>query len=217
MINRRYILAALTGLALFVVPAGGVVVPALAAEPVDRVGHAEKFIRSLADEAIEALTKPDTPHETRIANFRKMFNDHFAVRSIGRFVLGRHWRTATDEEKKEYLILFEDLMVVSYVDRFKRYAGENLSVKKARAEKGTTVTVFSEIARPTAKPVQVLWRVGSKGENTKVLDVVVEGASMSQTLRSDFGSIIRQKEGKVAGLLEVLRAKTISLKAEKTN
>jgi len=43
--------------------------------------------------------------------------------------------------------------------------------------------------------------------------VGVEGASMSQTLRSDFGSIIRQKEGKLAGLLEVLRAKTISLKA----
>ena len=47
--------------------------------------------------------------------------------------------------------------------------------------------------------------------------MVVEGASMSQTLRSDFGSIIRQKGGKVSGLLEELRVKTASLKGEAKN
>jgi len=216
MFNRQFVPAALTGLTLVLVTPlllGGDKGVAFAAEHGERAVVAEKFIRSLADEAIEALTKPDTPREARINNFRKLFNAHFAVRSIGRFVLGRHWRKATKEEKKEYLTLFEDLMVVSYVDRFQRYAGENLNITKARAEKGTTVTVFTEIARPAARPVQVLWRVGSKGDTTKILDVVVEGASMSQTLRSDFGSIIRQKEGKLAGLLEVLREKTVSLKA----
>jgi phospholipid transport system substrate-binding protein len=105
-------------------------------------------------------------------------------------------------------------MVVSYVDRFQRYAGEDLNILKSRAEKGSAATVFTEIARPSgAKPVQVLWRVGARGEIIKILDVIVEGASMSQTLRSDFGSIIRQKGGKVSGLLEELRVKTASLKA----
>ncbi len=64
----------------------------------------------------------------------------------------------------------------------------------------------------------MLWRVRAYGDDTmKVLDVIVEGASMSQTLRSDFGSIIRQKGGKVSALLDVLRAKTASLKAAKAN
>ena len=49
------------------------------------------------------------------------------------------------------------------------------------------------------------------------IDVVVKGASMSQTLRSDFGSIIRQKGGRVSGLLEELRVKTASLKADAGN
>ena len=61
--------------------------------------------------------------------------------------------------------------------------------------------------------MKVLWRVGAKGETFKILDVIVEGASMSQTLRSDFGSIIRQKDGKVSALIEALRLKTASLKA----
>lgn len=176
--------------------------------------RSEAFIRALADDAIEALTREDMTRKDRIRNFRKLFNRHFAVRSIGRFVLGRYWRTASDEEKKEYLILFENLMVVSYVDQFRRYAGKNLVIKKVRKERPTMATVFTEIARPNvSKPVQVLWRVGARGETLKILDVVVEGASMSQTLRSDFGSIIRRKEGKISGLLEELRVKTVSLLA----
>ena len=214
MFDRRKFVAALSGLAIFVaaaVPVGGVQAAGLE-------GRAEQFIRSLADQAIESLTKEDSPREQRIKSFREMFTDHFAVHSIGRFVLGRYWRKATDEEKKEYMVLFEDLMVISYLDRFQRYAGENLNITKSRAEKRNTATVFSEIARPNAaKPVQVLWRVGAKGETIKILDVVVEGASMSQTLRSDFGSIIRQKGGKVSGLLEELRVKTASLKGEAKN
>jgi len=42
--------------------------------------------------------------------------------------------------------------------------------------------------------------------------VIVEGTSMSNTLRSDFGSIIRQKGGSIAGLISALREKTASLK-----
>jgi len=213
MMMRRRFFAALAGLTLFAVVALPGVSRAASLEE-----RSEAFIRSLAQEAIESLTKKETPRDIRIGNFRKLFNRHFAVRSIGRFVLGRNWPKASDEEQKEYLILFEDLMVVSYVDRFQRYAGQGLKVSKARKEKETLATVFSEIARPNnSKSVQVLWRVGTMGENMKILDVVVEGASMSQTLRSDFGSIIRQKDGKVSGLLEELRIKTVALRAAKAD
>ena len=216
MLNRRRFLAVLLGPAFILVlalplPPGGAFAAGLEV-------RAEAFIQSMAQEALESLTQQGTSREERIKRFRKMFNAHFAVRSIGKFVLGRYWRKASKDEQAEYLSLFEDLMVASYVDRFQRYAGKNLNILKTRAEKGSAVTVFTEIARPDgARPVQVLWRIGARGEIIKILDVVVEGASMSQTLRSDFGSIIRQKGGKVSGLLEELRVKTASLKADAGN
>ncbi len=73
--------------------------------------------------------------------------------------------------------------------------------------------MFTQISRTAGQPVRVLWRVRAYGDTMKILDVIVEGASMSQTLRSDFGSIIRQKGGKVSGLLDVLRVKTAALKS----
>ncbi len=210
MLNRRRFLAVLLGPAFILVLA----LPSGRAFAAGLEVRAEALIQSMAQEAIESLTQQGTPREERIKRFRQLFNAHFAVRSIGKFVLGRHWRKASKDEQAEYLSLFEDLMVVSYVDRFKRYAGKNLNILKTREEKNSAATVFTEIARSSgAKPVQVLWRIGARGEIIKILDVIVEGASMSQTLRSDFGSIIRQKGGKVSGLLEELRAKTASLMA----
>lgn len=207
MFHRRYFPAALSGPVLAF--AFVLALPVTAAAGVE--DQADSFIRSLSHEAIGSLAQQGVTREVRIKRFRKMFNAHFNVRTIGKFVLGRYWKKANKKERTEYLGLFEDLMVVSYVDRFSRYAGENLNVTRTRSENARDATVFTQISRPAGQPVRVLWRVRAYGGTMKILDVIVEGASMSQTLRSDFGSIIRQKGGKVSGLLDVLRVKTAAL------
>ena len=176
---------------------------------------ANAFLKSLVDQAVKSLTEADTPRPERIKKFRSMFRENFAVRSIGKFVLGRNWRRASDVERTEYMVLFEDLMVLTYVERFQRYAGESLKVKNTRVDTESIATVFSEIERPDgAKPIRVEWRVGTNGTIYKLLDVIVEGTSMSNTLRSDFGSIVRREGNQIGGLLAVLREKTAALKLE---
>ena len=176
---------------------------------------ANAFLKSLADQAVKSLTEADTPRPERIKQFRSMFRENFAVRSIGKFVLGRNWRRASDVERTEYMVLFEDLMVLTYVERFQRYAGESLKVKNTRVDTESIATVFSEIERRDgAKPIRVEWRVGTNGTIYKLLDVIVEGTSMSNTLRSEFGSIVRRERNQIGGLLAVLREKTLALKAE---
>ncbi|MCG8510728.1 MAG: ABC transporter substrate-binding protein, partial [Rhodospirillales bacterium] len=150
----------------------------------------------------------------RIDRFRVLFNDHFAVKTIGQWVLGRYWRRAKPAEQEEYLVLFEDYIVASYVDRFAEYAGEKLQVTEATVDADGSAVVFSEILLPGSgkTPVRVNWIVDGIEDDFKIVDMVVEGVSMSTTLRSDFGSILRRESGKVAGLLDVLREKTASLK-----
>ena len=189
----------------------------LGAGPASADGHGDgsaKFIQSLADRAIESLTDPNTDRSVRIDRFRDMFKESFAVRSIGKRALGRYWRRASTEERAEYQKLFEELMVVTYVDRFANYAGEALEILKSRVEDKAIATVFTEIQRKGgAKPIRVDWIVGTNGTIYKVVDVKVEGVSMTRTLSSDFTSIIRQKDGQVAGLIVELEKKTAALSA----
>jgi len=176
--------------------------------------EATSFVKKLAEKAIGELTNKSVPREQRIALFREFFTTHFAVNGIGKWILGRHWRKASDAEREEYLHLFEDLMVVSYVDRFAAYAGEPLLIVKTLTQDENNATVFAKIEQPDGTPpVHVDWRVARKGTMYKIVDVIVEGTSMSSTLRSDFSSTIRQRGGKISGLLTALREKTASLRS----
>ena len=158
------------------------------------------------------------PREERARHFRRLLNDRFAVRGIGRFVLARYWKKATEEQRKEYLGLFEDLIVASYIDTFAKYTGETLSVGRVVADGNGITIVHSEILRPKhADTIAVAWVVRADGDSFKIVDVQVEGVSMSTTMRSDFGSIMRQQAGKVSGLLAVLREKTENLKRSAKN
>ncbi len=196
MIKRREFLACCL-VVLMAIPG------ARAGNPGDEAGD---FITSLADKAIAALTEEGISRDQRVARFRVLLNENFAVRSIGRWVLGRYWRKATYAERSEYMKLFENLIVTTYVDRFERYSGETLTVAKTVVKKAGDVIVFSQITRSQGvKPINVDWRVRVNKGQYKIVDVIVEGISMGQTQRSEFASVIRNNGGNVKGLLAKLR------------
>lgn len=168
---------------------------------------AKIFIEGLADKAIASLADKDASRDQREQKFRVLLNDYFAVRTIGRWVLGRYWRKAKKSEQEEYLTLFEDLMVVMYLDRFGKYAGEKLSITKTVLATERDVIVYSQIvSTKSSDPIHADWRVRYRGDdNYKIVDVMVEGISMGQTQRSEFGSVVRKNGGKVSGLIDELR------------
>jgi phospholipid transport system substrate-binding protein len=179
------------------------------AVPCHADGHeqrARKFIETMADKAIAALAEDHITREEQVRRFRALLNEHFAVKTIGRWVLGRYWRKATKKERGEYLTLFEELIVATYVDRFTKYSGETLSVVSTAPKGKKDTMVFSHIKRLDGDPpLKVNWRVRMLKGGHRIVDVMVEGISMGQTQRSEFASVIRKNGGKIEGLLSELR------------
>jgi len=174
------------------------------------IPEAGDFIMGLADKAIAGLTDLNVPVGERTTRFRVLLNDGFDVHHIGRFVLGRFWRTASEAERAEYLQLFEDFIVHSYATRFREYAGENLKVVSTRGAADNEAYVLSDLVRPSGPPVRVEWRLRRENSGFKIVDVLVESVSMSITQRDDFSATIQRAGGKVEGLLAVLRDKVKS-------
>ena len=207
MMYRRLVLTALLvcGLAFVTAP-----VSANTSQSADLT--AQDFIKGLADEAVKALTDKEVSRDERIQRFHDLFGSNFDVPFIGKWVLGRYWKKASDEEKEEYLKLFKEYVVVSYVERFDQYSGEQIEVVKTVSDPGKDSIVYSEIRRPAGgEPIRVNWRVRNKSDIYKIIDVHVEGISMSQSQRKEFTSVIRSNGGKVSGLNEVLRKKLDAL------
>lgn len=177
-------------------------------------GEAKNFIESLADRAVQSLTSPEIPEETRIMNARRLLGENFAIPSIGRWILGRYWRQATPEQQDEYLKLFEDMIISIYVERFDQYSGETLTIIDAVAVgEDQDVLVATQLNRAGGNPVKVDWRVRRMDDGLKVVDVLVAGVSLGQTQRSEFSAVIRNNGGSIEALLAEMRQRSRAVRA----
>lgn len=167
---------------------------------------AEKFIQKLADQGIGFLSNPALSDKQKRAEFKKLLTRRFDLKTIGRFALGRNWRTATKAQQQEYQRLFQKMVVDVYASRFSDYSGQDLEIRKSRkdSEKDVTVTSFI-VPNSGGSEIQVDWRVRYKNGAYRVIDISIEGVSMAVTQRSDFSSVIQRGGGKVEVLLEHLR------------
>ena len=169
-------------------------------------GNAADFVRGMAMRAIGVLK--DTAggdKQKREAEFRAIFRENFDIAEIGRFVLGIHWRNATEAQRSEYLKEFETYVVRTYAERLSEYSGEQLEVGRVQ-EQGEKHFVDSFIRRPNgAPPIRIVWEVEKRGAAFKVVDLKIENVSMSQTQRSDFTSYVSQNGGKVDALIAKLK------------
>ena len=180
----------------------------LAAAPPNAIAaDANVFMNELWNRAVEVLSKK-VPLTERLARFRQLFHADFDGPGIARFVLGRYWRSASEEEQQEYLKLFEDYVVFVYGTRLSNFSGETFKVRGTRTDESGTI-VSTDILSPGGEPpVKVDWRLVSDNGAFKINDVVIEGISMMVTQRSEFASIIQRHGGQVGGLLALMREKT---------
>ena len=166
---------------------------------------AENFVKNLAQEGITFLGNSDLSEAQKAKRFRKLLTNSFDMKTIGRFALGRYWRTASADQRAEYQKLFRDMIVEVYSRRFSEYDGQSLEVRSSRGD-GKHITGTSFIVSDKGGPeVQVDWRVRHKNGQYKVIDIVVEGVSMALTQRSDFSSVIQRGGGQVSVLIAHLR------------
>ncbi len=171
-------------------------------------GTTEKFVREAGERALATLTT-DISMEQRARRFRRILNDTFDLDTIARFTLGRYWRRASPGQRVEFRRLLEEFLVGIYLSRFGELDIKHFRVSKSRAISTRDHLVMSEILLQRERPpLRVGWRVRSRGNRARIIDVFVEGISLSVTQRDEFAAVIMRGGGKVESLLALLRRKT---------
>ncbi len=157
---------------------------------------AADVVKNGANRMLQVLKSGASDAERR-ATLTDLMNQLFDLQTFGRNVLGRHWNTATPEQRQRFLAAFQKSEVNTYADRFKQYSGQTLQVGKVTAN-GNAQLVESQIVQPNDPPIRIVWEV----QNSRITDVTVEGVSMAVTRRADFNAYI-QKNG-IDGLIAEL-------------
>jgi len=176
--------------------------------------EASRFLDTLAGYALNVLRSRELTLEEREERVRSLLADNFDLPRIGRFVLGRSWRSASDKQKSEYQRLFGQFVTQVYAKRLGGYTGESFKIIKSDAYGKKDAIVLTEISRPSGPPLKAGWRVRNGAGGLKILDVMVEGVSMAATQRSEFQAVV--KSHGLEGLLEMLTLKVDKYSARGT-
>ena len=192
----------------FVVAALGIEVSA--AQAPDDAGA---FLIDLTQRAKTKLNEPGISEAAKEQRFRKLLQEGFDIEAIGRFVLGRYWRGAKDPERQEFIQVFEDSLVFRFLPVFGDYAMDALRIGRVRpfGKSPDLFNVESKLVRTEGPPVRLNWRVHKGSKGYRILDVLAEGVSAAVTLRSEYGSVLKQNRGNVPALSETLRDKFAGL------
>jgi phospholipid transport system substrate-binding protein len=170
--------------------------------------EAQDFIAQLSNEGLAFLANDKLSLAQKKARFKKLLDNKFDIKTIGQFALGVHWRNVSDNEKAEYLDLFEKMVVNVYARRFNEYQGQKFEITGASKRGKRDYSVSSRILPPQGQKgpkVSVDWRLREKNGNLKVIDISVEGISMIMTQRDDFAAVMQKGKGDIAFLLAELR------------
>ena len=168
---------------------------------------ASAVIQALADQALADLTDQTLSDDVRRKKFVALMDRYFEMDVVSRFVLGRYWRSISQEEISEFATLLQNYLALNYANQFKELNGEQFVVgNETQNNKDTFVN--SQFVRPDGPPVSIVWRMREFDNEFKIIDVSIEGLSMGITQRDEFTSVIQQNGDDVSALTKALKAKT---------
>jgi phospholipid transport system substrate-binding protein len=206
MITRRLFATAL-GLGPVVAAATG----AAAQAAVDLPARAAAFIEARGAEVIEIINANGPIEEKREA-VAKVLREAVDIRGVAQFVLGRHWRTASEAQRSEYLSLFEETLVRNLSARFGELRGVTFSIGRNQMASEQEAVVSTVVMRPNSPAIALDWRVADVDGAPRIVDLVAEGTSLRITQRSEYAAVV-QRSGGMDGLLRAMRQQLAQLEA----
>ena len=119
---------------------------------------------------------------------------HFDFYRMSRWVLGKHWRSASRGQRSRFVEEFRTLLVKTYATALLAYSDERVEIVPARKRgQVTRTTVRTEIRRPGSLPIPINYSMYLKDELWKVRDVTIDGISLVANYRSTFGAQIQRQ------------------------
>jgi len=170
-------------------------------------------MRATIDEVLRIIREKELKHpaksQERRLQLEKVVGARFDYQEMSRRALGAPWNTLSEQERQEFVALFQTLLTNSYADKIETYSGEGVQFLTERTEKDYAEVRTKVLSGKTEIPLD--YRLINKSEDWRVYDVVVDGISLVNNYRGQFTKILRASS--YSDLVEQLRKKSDRLKS----
>ena len=131
---------------------------------------------------------------------------HLDEVTIAKLALGKNWRSASREQKIEFINEFRNLLIRTYGKSLSEFSDQEINYFPVKLEEGEDkVVVKSEVIQPGGPSIPVSYRLRIKDDAWKVYDLTIDGVSLVTSYRGTFDQEVRK--GGIEGLLKYLKDK----------
>jgi len=164
------------------------------------------FIQSTVNRASQALSDQFSKEE-KIKKLKDIARETVDINGIGLYTLGSYRKSINDDQKKEYLYLFEQYFLKSFASRLAEYSNPEIDVRsKKKLSENYTIVSSILVATQQRPEVKIDWRVYTKNKNDLLIrDLIIEGLSLVRTQKEEFSSIIQNNDEDINALFITLR------------
>ncbi len=130
---------------------------------------------------------------------------HIDFEEATRLAVGRAWREAKPEQRKQLVDEFRRMLVRTYSNAIEGYQGQTMKVLPSRGKQDPEdATVRAQFIRAGGKPLPIEFQTRKTEQGWKIYDITVEGVSLVLTYRSEFDAVVKQQglDGLVKRLAE---------------
>ena len=165
----------------------------------------EIFVQSTVNRASKILSE-DISKEKKMDELKSIAKETVDIKGIGFYTLGAARKDLDEEQKKKYLIIFEQYFLKSFSSRLAEYTNPEIDVlgKKVLSEKYTIVNSLLKGTKERPE-IKIDWRIYTKDpENPLIRDLIIEGLSLARTQKEEFSSILSSNGGDINVLFSSL-------------
>jgi phospholipid transport system substrate-binding protein len=183
---------------------GGMTAQAAPAAPAAAAGTAinnqdpTQLIQDVASSILKELDANRAAYVNNPNNVRaladKYLLPYFDTRYSAQLVLGKYWRTATEDQRARFIKAFQDSMLQNYGNALVNFTANKMKVQPGRIDPGADqASVSTTINRDDGTTVPVIYVLHKTPDGWKAWDVKIEGISYVKSFRDDFAAQIDQK------------------------
>lgn len=152
-----------------------------------------KFVEEIGNKVIIIAAEKKIPDAKRREKIVAVIDGVIDAEWIGRFVLGKNYKTATEAQRERFTSLYHSFMTNTYGPKFRDYNGRKFTVNEVIEQGGFYIAKTEFLPHDSSVPISVDFRVKERGGKLVILDFIAEGISLIETQRSEFNSAISQK------------------------
>jgi phospholipid transport system substrate-binding protein len=172
--------------------------PAAAAVTAINAQDPTQLIQDVASGILKELDANRAAYVNNPNNVRaladKYLLPYFDTRYSAQLVLGKYWRSATEDQRTRFIKAFQDSMLQNYGNALVNFTANKLKVQPGHLDPAADqASVSTTINRDNGTTVPVIYVLHKTADGWKAWDVKIEGISYVKSFRDDFAAQIEQK------------------------